>query len=107
MNKNRYRIVFNKTRNLMMAVAENTKSQGKGRRSGSVQSASSTLQTSGNVIQLFSLRPLVFAALCAFGLQPVLLHAAVTADANAATNNRPLIDTTANGLPLVQRINKG
>ena len=97
MNKNRYRIVFNKTRNLMMAVAENTKSQGKGRQSGSVQSASATSQPAGKVIQLFPLRPLVFAALCAFGLQPVLLHAAVTADANAAASNQRvfLIDSSS------------
>ena len=102
MNKNRYRIVFNKARNLMMAVAENTTSQGKGQQSGSGQSNAPAMQRGAKVIVLFQLRPLAFAALCMFGLQPVLLQAEVIADKNAATNNRPLIDTTANGLPLVQ-----
>lgn len=107
MNKNRYRIVFNKARNLMMAVAENTTSQGKGQQSGSVRSSSShpdvaEAQLGAKVIELLQLKPIAFAALCMFGLQPVLLHAAVTADANADANNRPLIEATANGLPLVQ-----
>ena len=112
MNKNRYRIVFNKARNLMMAVAENTTSQGKGQQSGSVRSSSShpnvaegqhsETQRGTQVIELLQLKPIAFAALCLFGLQPVLLHGAVTADANAAANNRPLIEATANGLPLVQ-----
>ena len=107
MNKNRYRIVYNKARNLMIAVAENTTSQGKGQQSGSGQPNTPAMQRGAKVIELFQLRPLDFAALCLFGLQPVLLQAEVIADKNAATNNRPLIDTTANGLPLVQRINKG
>ena len=102
MNKNRYRIVFNKARNLMMAVAENTTSQGKGRQGGSGQPGDPEGQPSAKVIELFQLKPLAFFTLCLFGLQPVLLHAAVTADANAAASNKPLIDTTANGLPLVQ-----
>jgi len=102
MNKNRYRIVFNKARNLMMAVAENTTSQGKGRQSGSGQPHVAEVQSGSKQITLFQLRPLAFAALCMFGLQPVLLQAAVVADANAPNNNKPLIDITANGLPLVQ-----
>ena len=102
MNKNRYRIVYNKARNQMMAVAENTTSQGKGQQSGSGQPHAPAMQRGAKVIELFQLRPLAFAALCLFGLQPVLLQAEVIADKNAATNNRPLIDTTANNLPLVQ-----
>jgi filamentous hemagglutinin len=102
MNKNRYRIVYNKARNLMMAVAENTTSQGKGQQSGSGQPHAPAMQRGAKVIELFQLRPLAFAALCLFGLQPLLLQAEVIADKNAAANNRPLIDTTANGLPLVQ-----
>lgn len=107
MNKNRYRIVFNKARNLMMAVAENTTSQGKGQqsgsgRSGSDQSYDAEGRCGAKAIELLQLKPIAFAALCMFGLQPVLLYAEVTADANAAANNRPLIESTANGLPLVQ-----
>lgn len=102
MNKNRFRIVFNKARNLMMAVAENTTSQGKGQQSGSGQPADAEVQSGSKQIALFQLRPLAFAALCMFGLQPVLLHAAIVADTAAPSNNKPLIDVTANGLPLVQ-----
>jgi len=102
MNKNRYRVVFNKARNLMMAVAENTSSQGKGQQSGTGQPGVPEMHTCAKVIELFRLRPIAFAALCVFGMQPVILQAAVVADTNAATNNRPLVDTTANGLPLVQ-----
>ncbi len=102
MNKNRYRVVFNKARNLMMAVAENTTSQGKGQQSGSDQPSVHAAQRIAKEIRLFQLKPLAFAALCMFGLQPVLLQAAVVADANAQGGNKPLIDVTANGLPMVQ-----
>ena len=101
MNKNRYRIVFNKVRNLMMAVAENTASQGKAKKSGSISSSENKNQDCLKTVELFQLRPLAFIALCVFGLQPVLLQAEIIADANAPGTNRPLIDSTANGIPLV------
>ena len=102
MNKNRYRIVYNKARNLMMAVAENTTSQGKGRQGGSGQPGGGDARRGANVIELFQLKPLAFFTLCLFGLQPMLLQAQVVADANALANKKPTIDSTANGVPLVQ-----
>jgi filamentous hemagglutinin len=96
MNKNCYRIIFNKKRGLMMAVAEHVASQGKGQQSGSQS------PRSHKSINLFGLRPLAFAALCLFGWQPVLLQAAIVADSNAAANKRPVVDNTSNDLPLVQ-----
>jgi len=99
MNNALYRIVFNKTRGLMMAVAENTTSQGSARLSGSCVSHTTDSEHIGTAIELRALALVVF---CVIGLQPVLSYAAVVADPAAQANNRPVIDATANGLSLVQ-----
>ncbi len=93
MNKNKFRIVFNKLRNSMMVVPESAKGHANcdtenGRQSGSVT--------------LF-LRPIPFSLLMMCG-QVLLIHAAqadIVADPNAPANQRPVILQTGNGLPLV------
>jgi filamentous hemagglutinin family protein len=47
-------------------------------------------------------RAMVWLTLIAYVGQPLIVTAQVVADANAATNKRPVIDTAANGIPLVQ-----
>ena len=47
-------------------------------------------------------RAVIWLTLIAFIGQPMIVTAQVIADPAAAPNNRPVIDTTANGLPLVQ-----
>ncbi len=93
MNKNKFRIVFNKLRGSMMAVPEGTKGHtntdnGSGRQSVSIA---------------FFLRPIPFSLLMMCG-QIMLVNTAqadIVADPVAAANQRPVILQTANGLPLV------
>jgi filamentous hemagglutinin len=92
MNKLRYRIVFNKTRGMCMAVAETARSHGKGAAGvadGSVPAA----------MRLPALRCLV--ALLAAGLGGLTLPGAlaqVVADPNAPGQQRATVLTTANGV---------
>ena len=95
MNKNKFRVVFNKARGLMMVVAENV---------GSHSSTNNHIApiTPCPVI-IATLRPLAFSLLIMSGLAMSTDHACadIIADPNAATHQRPIVDETANGLPLV------
>ena len=91
MNKHLYRIVFNRVRGALMAVAETVSStqHGKGRTG------------ERSVCGTFRLRPgavSVAAVLGAFHLTP---YAQIVADPNAGAH-RPTIDQAANGTPIVQ-----
>jgi len=97
MNKNLYRIVFNKRRGQLMAVAETAGAQGK--------SASGETGRDGSAQSLaFVLRPLGFcisAALSMVLLMQPVARAQVVADPSASGSQRPTILGTANGLPQV------
>lgn len=94
MNKNSYRIIFNKKRGTLMAVAETVKSRGK-------ESYSSRAPTGQQHPPLMRLIGLAVAVAAAFG-NVTVVNAQIVSDPNAAGNKRPVIDTTANGRPLVQ-----
>lgn len=93
MNKSLHRIVFNKARGILMAVAETAVANGKtpGERSG------------GNWSLTAALTPTRFAVLLALGLvQPALdVNAQVIADQNAPRNQQPTVLNAGNGVPLI------
>lgn len=95
MNKNKFRVVFNKARGLMMVVAENVGSYS----SKSTQTVSTpSIQTLTNngpqpIFSIFFLTGFIFMSCTA--------RADIIADPNAPANQRPMINETANGLPLV------
>ncbi|WP_412770459.1 hemagglutinin repeat-containing protein [Ralstonia solanacearum] len=92
MNKHLYRIVFNKTRGLLMAVAENVASDGK-------QAGTSDAPRAGGV--LATVRPLCFSILLAFGLVGSLAQAQIVADPGAPRGQQPTVLNAANGVPVV------
>ena len=91
MNKKNFRVIFNKNRGMLMAVAENVSSQGKGSGAGS---ASITASAS-----LMRFAQLAVAVAALFG-GVTLVSAQIVADPNAG-NRRPTVTQTANGIPLV------
>jgi filamentous hemagglutinin len=99
MNKNLYQLVFNKTRGMLMAVAENVTSSHQGpkvnRHAVSADSPSITC--------FATLRPLAFALLLATGnvLWMNTASADIIADRNAPASQQPVIVSTANGIPQV------
>ncbi len=92
MNKHLYRIVFNKTRGLLMAVAENVASDGK-------QAGTSDAPRAGGV--LATVRPLCFSILLALGLVGSLAQAQIVADPGAPRGQQPTVLNAANGVPVV------
>ncbi|PXW43874.1 filamentous hemagglutinin [Erwinia sp. AG740] len=96
MNKLLYRIIFNKSRGMLMVVADIARSgQGGGGRS----SRPGTLLPH----QWARLSPLGFALLTALGCVSIVApaQAGIVADAGAPANQQPVIVNTANGVPQV------
>lgn len=101
MNKNLFRIIFNKQRGQLMVVAEIASSQGMVA-SGETNDSSRTAQTDASA----AFHTLRFAVLCALGavfwvLPPLSSHAQVVAYRNAPGNQQPTVLQTANGVPQV------
>ncbi|OTM48107.1 DUF637 domain-containing protein [Acinetobacter pittii] len=97
MNKNLYRIVFNKARNMFMAVAENVRSQSK----AAGQSTSSEIVSSGQSLvqeksfhQLWHVKALVASISLLVPFAPV--YAAIVADSAANAANRAVIGAGKN-----------
>ena len=102
MNKNLFRIIFNKRRGQLMAVAETSSSQGRGTRGETDNSGLPPI--SGRAAVAISV--IGFAVLCALGavlwaLPTPVAHAQVVAYRQAPGNQQPTILQTANGLPQV------
>ncbi|HJV72807.1 MAG TPA: filamentous hemagglutinin N-terminal domain-containing protein, partial [Noviherbaspirillum sp.] len=93
MNKNIYRIIFNKKRGMMMAVAETANSRGKDCGGGG--------STVLSIWALMRLNRLAISIAALFG-SVAIVHAQIVADPNATGNKRPFVDVSANGRPLVQ-----
>ncbi|MDO9366672.1 MAG: hemagglutinin repeat-containing protein [Methylotenera sp.] len=112
MNKTRYRIVFNKARGMLMAVAEHVASAGKSVQASDA-SASGRASPANNTT--VTLKPTHFAVLYHLGLVSFvslvslvsfsgfanLAHADIMADQSAPANQRPVIINAPNGVPLV------
>ncbi len=99
MNKNIYRVIFNRVRGLLMVVAETASAHGKG--------GVSCGQSSGSVFSQLNLarwNPLAFATLLAWGMPVFLISVAqanIVADSSAPASQRPTILQTANGVSQV------
>jgi filamentous hemagglutinin len=111
MNKNRFRIIFNQLRGLMMVVAENVKSHSASAESGTHSTAASLSpsftkkQSDMSVI----LRPLAFSLMCALGLVAIIpnpinintVQAEAKAASNVPGNQRPTVLRAPNGVEVV------
>lgn len=98
MNKNLYRIVFNKKRGQLMAVAESAIGDGK-----TAGTSDGTLGASAQAIWA-TVRPLSLALFVAFGLAALLADPAdaqTVAYRNAPATQQPTILGAANGVPVV------
>ncbi|WP_053014222.1 MULTISPECIES: hemagglutinin repeat-containing protein [Xenorhabdus] len=94
MNKHCYRVIFNKTRQMLMVVSELVSSHtaGQARDRISVPSLSSAR---------VALTPLVFGVSLALGLVSLGAQASIVADNNAPGTQQPSVISTANGLPQI------
>ena len=111
MNKARFRIIFNKTRGMLMAVAEHIASAGKSVRTSDASASGHVGQANNTTV---TLKPTHFAVLCHLGLVSSLAresvsfsgfvnlaHADIIADKSAPKNQQPIILNAPNGVPLV------
>ena len=99
MNKNRYRLVFNQVRGLLMAVSEIAASHGK-----CTGVAGAAQAHSPNTGRVATFRPLAFSLLAALGMVTTLsapAQAQIVADPAAPGNQQPMLTQAANGVPLV------
>lgn len=100
MNKNLYRIVFNKRRGMLMVVGEHASSQGKAAAGESTGGGAGGGSGEAGTVSL--LRPVGMALYAALGALAALpLHAQVVADPNAPGNQRPTVLTTSSGVAQV------
>ncbi|MDE9566053.1 hemagglutinin repeat-containing protein [Xenorhabdus bovienii] len=94
MNKHCYRVIFNKTRQMLMVVSDLARSHTPGQVRRGMHSCSS--QTA-NV----SLIPLVWGISLALGLVSQTAQAGIVADNNAPGTQQPTVISAANGVPQV------
>ena len=103
MNKNLYRIIFNKRRGQLMVVAENASSQGKAAKGeGSLDSGVFDGDGGGGING--RLRPLALAIFGALGMVTFVAGPAmgqIVADPNAPGRQRPTVVQSANGVTQV------
>ncbi len=94
MNQQRYRIVFNKRRGALVAVAETARAWGK---------AAGQTTAPHRARRTFAVQALSFNIWTALGLVFMVntAHAQIVADPNAPANQRPTVLTAPNGVPLV------
>ena len=97
MNKYLYRIVFNKTRGQLMAVAEDVASDGKA--PGTSRAPNAMRNAAACVVAI--VRPLQYSILLALGLVSVAAQAQIVADPHAPRTQQPTVLTAGNGVPLV------
>ncbi|NOU40466.1 MAG: filamentous hemagglutinin N-terminal domain-containing protein [Methylotenera sp.] len=106
MNKTRFRIIFNKARGMLMAVAEHIANAGKSVRTSDASANGHVGQANHTTV---TLKPTHFAVLCHLGLVSFVglsvfanpAHADIIADQTAPANQRPVIINAPNGVPLV------
>jgi len=100
MNKNTYRVIFNKARGLMMVVGEIvTAHSSVSRRAGSKRPhhvVTGTCFAKLNALSVFTTLALGTSVLIA-----PIVHADIIADANAPLHQQADVTTTANGIPQI------
>ena len=113
MNKQHYRLVFNKLRGILMAVAEHVASSGKSTQethtSGSRSTRTSVQSCASRDCVAVALKPSHFAVLCRLGMVSLvslstlsnLAYADIIADHTAPASQQPIILNAPNGVPLV------
>ncbi|WP_338803386.1 hemagglutinin repeat-containing protein [Xenorhabdus griffiniae] len=94
MNKHCYRVIFNKTRQMLVVVSELVRSHTAGQVRGSLSLPS---LSSARV----ALTPLVFGVSLALGLVSLNARAGIVADNNAPGTQQPSVISTANGIPQI------
>nr|WED68984.1 filamentous hemagglutinin N-terminal domain-containing protein [Pectobacterium colocasium] len=95
MNKNLYRIIFNKARGLLMVVSEINRGQGKSGANGAGHTLSQLIGR---------MKPAAFLTMTALGLvtlAPQALAAGIVADKSAPGGQQPNVMQSANGTPQV------
>ncbi|MCL2525411.1 MAG: filamentous hemagglutinin N-terminal domain-containing protein, partial [Betaproteobacteria bacterium] len=95
MNQRRYRLIFNKVRGQLMAVAETAARQGKA--SGETRGPTA----GGGATLVATVRPLAFALWGLLGLVSLAAEAQIVAYKAAPPSQRPTVLTAGNGVPLV------
>ncbi|MED5596360.1 two-partner secretion domain-containing protein [Janthinobacterium sp. P210006] len=103
MNKNLYRIIFNKRRGQLMVVAENASSQGKAAK-GEGSLTHGVFEGDGGGGLNGRLRPLALAIFAALGMVSFVAGPAmgqIVADPNAPGRQRPTVVQSANGVTQV------
>ena len=101
MNKNLHKVIFNKKRNSVIVVAENTLREGKSiGDSGGHGSGVASRGGHGFACSLLSFS-LIIASLSVAVLVPPVFAAGIEADKTAPTAHQPVILQTGNGLPQV------
>jgi hypothetical protein len=100
MNRDNFRLVFNRVRGMLVAVAETAASHGNSSH-GSARSGESGPAVALRSFTLFSMRHVAFAALAVFGLTLGLVPVMVDAQIVPAGAHAPNVINTANGLPQV------
>ena len=99
MNKGRFRLVFSAVRGMLVAVEEYARGYGDG-----AAARSSTLpQANADTASIwFAARALAFAALCAFGIQPLQVEAQATLPVTPDKSGpHPVVGVAGNGVPVV------
>lgn len=104
MNKNKFRVIFNRTLSRFVVTSELAKSADKSAQSGETYTTESAVDFSS---VFTAIKPITFSLFCALGFVSVLVpHTAwanleIRADKSAPVNQQPIILSTANGLPQV------
>lgn len=102
MNSGIFRLVFNAVRGMRVAVDEHASAHGGGERARVRRTVRSAPEDSGISIW-FAARAIAFAALCTFGMQPLVADAQatlpITPDRSGSTH--PVVGVSASGVPLV------
>ena len=101
MNKNLFKVIFNKKRGQMMAVAENTIREGK----STADSTAGSTAIMNSTIKIAGLPVLAWSILLGFGLCTLVIDSSragsIHADTSAPKNQQPTILQTANGTPQI------
>ena len=98
MNKNKYRVIFNAVRNLMIAVAENTSARPSPRKNMGSCSPSPAREFA---LDLLTLAVWMVTGSAAVFLPWPAMAAGIVADQTALASQRPNVTNASNGVPLV------